>query len=342
MRKLLLLVALFSIAAAGAADDAQHFANIGDFQLESGETIRDCRIGYRTFGKLSDDRSNVVVLTTWFAGRGTGVDSWIGPGKLFDSTTFFVITIDALGDGVSSSPSNSASQAKASFPRFTIGDMVRSQHRLLTKELGFTQVHTIAGSSMGGMQVLEWVISFPEFMRNAIAIVPTPRQTASDLLLWQTQLDLLESFTGSEADLRKAMRVAGLIQSLELWTPAWLARSWKIEETPERIAERRRVFDRLDPYDYMSQLRAMIAHDAYRRFDGSAERAAKSIRARLMMVVAAEDQMVNPAPAVELAKLTGAELLTLSNDCGHLAPGCEWETVVKAVHAFMSGSSDCH
>jgi homoserine O-acetyltransferase/O-succinyltransferase len=178
-------------------------------------------------------------------------------------------------------------------------------------------------------------VAFPVFVDKAVAIVPTPRMTASDLLLWQTELDLLESFSGSTEDLRKALRVAGQIQSLELWTPSWLARSWKVEETPKRIEERRRSFDRLDPYDYMSQLRAMIAHNVYRRFDDSAERAAKSIRARMLIVVASQDQMVNPGPAIELAKLTGAQLLTLGNDCGHLAPGCEWDVVTKAVQEFL-------
>ena len=339
VRKTLLLWALL-LSAPALADDLQRFASIGDFQLENGGTIRDCRIGYRTFGTLAEDRSNVVVLTTWFAGRASDIDGWIGPGKLFDTSRFFVVTIDALGDGVSSSPSNSALQPEASFPRFTIGDMVRSQHRLLTKDLGLTRVHAIAGSSMGGMQSLEWVVAFPDFMERAIAIVPTPKQTASDLLLWQTELDLLESFSGSPADMRKAMRIAGQIQSLELWTPSWLARSWKVEEAPKRIEERRKSFDRLDPWDYMSQLRAMIGHDVYRRFEGSAERASKAIRAKLLIVVAEHDQMVNPAPAIELARLTGAELLTLSNDCGHLAPGCEWDVVTKKVQGFVGG--DCH
>ena len=323
-----------------AADDLQRFASIGDFELESGETIRDCRIGYRVFGKLASDRSNVVVLTTWFAGRADGLDSWIGPGKLFDSSRFYVVTIDALGDGVSSSPSNSAKQPGKSFPRFTIADMVRSQHRFLTKQLELSRVHVVAGSSMGGMQVLEWVVAYPEFMDKAVAIVPTPRQSANELLLWQTQLDLLESFSGSPEDLRKAMRVAGQIQSLELWTPSWLVRTRKREDMAAWIEERRRSFDRLDPLDYMSQLRAMISHDVYRRFDGSAERAAKAIRARMLFVVASQDQMVSPAPAVELAGLANADLLTLTNDCGHLAPGCEWDVVTKRVQEFVS--EDCH
>ena len=123
----------------------QQFATIGDFPLASGQTIRDCRLGYRTDGTLSDDRSNVVVVLTWFGGKSASLASSIGPGKMFDTDRWYVVTIDALGNGVSSSPSNSSIQPGVSFPRFTIGDMVRSQHQLLTRVLKLERVH--AGAS---------------------------------------------------------------------------------------------------------------------------------------------------------------------------------------------------
>ena len=90
-------------------------------------------------GNLAAGRSNVVVLTTWFGGDSAGLLGWVGEGKLFDTSKFRIIIIDALGDGVSSSPSNSAEQPGEKFPRFTMRDMVRSQHELLTRELAATQ-----------------------------------------------------------------------------------------------------------------------------------------------------------------------------------------------------------
>lgn len=98
------------------AAQEQQFAQLGDFKLENSEVIRECRIGYRTFGKLNSDRSNAIVLPTWAGGTTEQLKSSVGPGKLVDSERYFVIAIDALGNGVSSSPSNSKLQPRMKFP----------------------------------------------------------------------------------------------------------------------------------------------------------------------------------------------------------------------------------
>src|SRR5215510_5258364 len=103
------LVILFSFLPVSAQ---QQFAQLGDFKLESGEVIRDCRIGYRTFGKLNADKSNVIIFPTWAGGTTEQLQSNIGPGKLLNSEKYFVIAVDALGNGVSSSPSTSKLQPR--------------------------------------------------------------------------------------------------------------------------------------------------------------------------------------------------------------------------------------
>ena len=85
----------------------QQFANLGDFKLQNGGVIRNCRIGYRTFGSLNSDKSNVIVFPTWAGGTTEQLKSNFGPGRLIDSATYYVVAIDALSNGVSSSPSNS-------------------------------------------------------------------------------------------------------------------------------------------------------------------------------------------------------------------------------------------
>jgi homoserine O-acetyltransferase len=311
--------------------DEQKIASLGDFPLESGETIRDCRIGYRTAGALNADRSNVVAVLTWFGGNSAGLASSIGPGKLFDTDRWFVVTIDALGDGVSSSPSNSTAQPNAQFPKFTMRDMVRTQHALLTRELKLQQLHAVAGLSMGGMQALQWAFSYPQYMKKVVSITGTPRQMSHDLILWKTQLELLESFSGSDVHLREAMEAMAGINMLELWTPSWIAKNVKTSDVDERMAAHRASLADRNAYDYMSQLRAMIGHDV-----GPFEEAAKTLRAELLMIVALQDEMVNPGPSRELARVTGARIATLSSDCGHLAPGCESEVVAREVARFLA------
>src|SRR5262244_1125614 len=95
IRKSIFVVCVICGLSAVALAQQQQFANIGDLKLQNGGVIRDCRIGYRTFGKLNADKSNVVILPTWAGGTTEQLQSNIGPGKLIDSSSYFVVLIDA-------------------------------------------------------------------------------------------------------------------------------------------------------------------------------------------------------------------------------------------------------
>src|SRR5579872_54139 len=92
-------------------DKKQQYAFIGDFPLENGLHIADCKIGYRTFGKLNATRSNAIIYPT-AGGSTTYMMALFGNVTEVDTARFYLILIDALGNGVSSSPSNSISQPK--------------------------------------------------------------------------------------------------------------------------------------------------------------------------------------------------------------------------------------
>jgi homoserine O-acetyltransferase len=184
------LAALFAVAAAhpalshGPSQPPHQLYKIGDLKLESGETIRDFSISYVTHGTLNAKKSNAILMVTAISGNHHRLDFLIGLGKALDTDKYFIVCIDAIGNGLTTSPSNSTAQPHMKFPHFLIRDMVTSQYKLMTERLGIQHVVTVIGPSMGGMQALQWGVSYPDFMDSLVALVPlahTPAWTVTVL-----------------------------------------------------------------------------------------------------------------------------------------------------------------
>src|SRR6185312_16046288 len=98
MKRSICVICGLLLFALNAFAQEQQFANLGDFKLQNGGVIRNCRIGYRTFGTLNNDKSNAIVFLTWAGGTTEQLKSSIGPGRLIDSTSYYVVAIDALSN----------------------------------------------------------------------------------------------------------------------------------------------------------------------------------------------------------------------------------------------------
>lgn len=165
--------------------------------LESGAELGPVTIAYETLGSLSPDRDNVVLIAHAFSGDShvaglykndtEGIkpgwwDSVVGPGKGIDTDKYFVICSNILGSCMGSTgPSSPNPETQKpyglDFPMVTIGDMVDAQ-KFLLDHLGINHLHTVIGGSVGGMQVLEWCVRYPEMVRSAIPIATTMRHSA--------------------------------------------------------------------------------------------------------------------------------------------------------------------
>ena len=333
----LLSLQLFTLVAFA---QQQQFANIGDLKLQNSGVIRNCRIGFRTFGHLNTDKSNVVVFPTWAGGTTEQLQSNIGPGKLVDSTRYFVIAIDALSNGVSSSPSNSRLQPRMKFPRFTLRDTVESQHVLLTTVLKINHVKAVVGISMGGMQAFQWLVSYPEFMDKAIPIVGSPRLAPYDLLLWQAQIEALmrdRDWKGGNYSANPARALDFAFGELLLTSPPDYNKRKTRDEVLADLEKARHDNKGSDANNKIRQTQAMMELDVSRDFGGSLQRAAKAVKAKVFVVVSKFDHVVTPGPATEFGSLIGAKILTLESDCGHLATVCESTRLNEAVADFLNG-----
>jgi len=337
-RKFLGLTLLFIFCfVSAAAQSEQKFAELGDFKLESGEVIRSCRLGYRTFGKLNADKSNAILFPTWFSGTSEQLAGNFGKGKLVDDAKFFVIAVDAIGNGVSSSPSNARSQAGEASPRFTIRDMVNAEYQLVTKEFGIKRLYAVMGISMGGMQTFEWMVAYPKMMEKAVPIVGTTHQTAYDLLLWSTELKAIEEARKLDTSENAGAEMVGRIHALALSTPAYRNSATPPKEFQSFIEkEEQNHLRTFKADDWASQLRAMMAHNVSLRFDGSMSKAAEAVKAKTLIVVARQDMMVNPDPAAEFARLVNAQIFEVNNACGHVYAACEGGLVNAAVAKFLN------
>lgn len=322
----------------------QQFAQMGDLQLENKSVIRNCAIGYRTLGTLNADRSNAVVFLTWHTGKSEEALSMFGAKGLFDPTPYYVVIIDAIGNGVSCSPSNSTSQHGIKFPSFTVRDMVASQHRLLTQKLGLQHVHAVMGYSMGGMQTFQWMVSHPEFMDVAIPIAGTPRQSSYDMLFWRSlELTLLNEPSYAKGRYKKQPSMAALqtVFMLNVTTPEHRVANTKPQDF-EKFFTRAAALDpdAGDANDWRWQTHAMLAQDVGEASeDGKATRslalAAARVKARVHVINARQDHIVNPLAALEFAQTLKADITVLEGNCGHWAVDCEMAKVRPAVEAAL-------
>ncbi len=172
----------------------------GQMLLEGGRKLGPVTLAYETYGTLNAEKTNAVLVCHALSGdaHAAGMhegdkdpgwwDSMIGPGKAFDTNKYFVICSNCLGGckgstGPSSLNPDTGKSYALDFPIITIGDMVNAQKRLV-EHFGIEKLLCVVGGSMGGMQVLQWVASYPEAVRCAIPIATTakhsPQQIAFD------------------------------------------------------------------------------------------------------------------------------------------------------------------
>ncbi len=297
---------------------------LGDLALESGETLRDAFVGYVVHGDPGRLTDGAILGLTAIGGTHHRLDFLIGPGNALDTDRHCIVVIDALGNGLSSSPSNSVAQPGAAFPCIAIRDMVESQRRLLD-HLGVGRLHAVVGASMGGMQALQWAVSEPLRMDRVVAMTPMARTSRWSQLVNEMARRALFADAGCRVPRPRA-------EAMRLWVPLT---QLLMPRTPEAlqdfetaaamaqwldVAEGELAEHGPDPFDWACQSRAYDGHDVGTTpgVGGETTLALASIVAAVLVAAPASD-LYNPpfAARAAAAAIPGSRFVELPGGDGH-------------------------
>ncbi|MFD2169065.1 homoserine O-acetyltransferase MetX [Tumebacillus lipolyticus] len=240
------------------------------FALEGGEQLRDVKIAFETYGELNARGDNAILVChalTGDAQAGVWWGSLIGPGKTLDTDRYYVICSNVLGGCAGSTGPRSCDP----FPLITIRDMVHAQRRLV-ESIGVTSLHAVIGGSMGGLQAIEWAVTFPSFVKRCIPIATSCQLSALAIAYNHVMRTAIKSDGVSGLALARKI---GMItyRSFDLFQERF-GRASKRPEAP--LAERvfqiesylehmgQKLIGRFDANSYLCLLKAMDLHDVGR------------------------------------------------------------------------------
>ncbi|WP_274651118.1 alpha/beta fold hydrolase [Paenibacillus humicola] len=161
----------------GQITDYETF-ELGDVRLQSGATLRGAKLAYKTHGTLNERKDNAILYPTSYSATHKNEEFRIGEEKALDPGKYFIIQVNMLANGLSSSPSNTPMPFnQARFPNVTVLDNVLCQHRLVTEKFGIERLALVVGFSMGAQQTFQWGAAFPDMVQRIAPICGTASTT---------------------------------------------------------------------------------------------------------------------------------------------------------------------
>jgi homoserine O-acetyltransferase len=185
----------------------KYFSYKREFKLESGNKLPGFKLAYETYGQLNEERSNAILIFHALSGSshvyqdnselGGWWDEMVGPGKPFDTEKYFIICANNLGSCYGSTGPSSINPIthktyRMEFPIITIHDMVKAI-KLLIDHLDVKKILTATGGSMGGMEVLDWVVNYPEMTTSVIPIATAAYATTLNIAFNEVQRQAIYS-----------------------------------------------------------------------------------------------------------------------------------------------------
>ncbi|MCP4328233.1 MAG: alpha/beta fold hydrolase [Alphaproteobacteria bacterium] len=312
-----------------AVDEYTTF-ELGDVSLQSGAVLPAAKLVYRTWGELNGAGDNVVVLPTYYTGTHRDCAGYIGEGRAIDPARHFIVSPNLFGNGLSSSPSNTAAPFDGPrFPRTTFYDNVACQHRLLTEELGVERIALVTGWSMGGCQSYQWAAQFPDMVRSILPFCGSAKTSPHNFVFLDgirvaLQADCAwnggEYSAPPEVGLRAFGRVyAGWAYSQTFYREGQY-RELGFDSVEELLLDWEEDHLNWDANDLLAMLWTWQQGDisANALYDGDFARALDAIQARAIVMPCTTDLYFPPEDnMIEIQQMRSAELRIFDSSWGH-------------------------
>jgi homoserine O-acetyltransferase len=310
---------------------------LGDVRLSTGQTLRAAKLAYKTYGTLNEDKSNAIVYPTWYSGQHQDNEWLIGEGMALDPSKYFIIVPNMLGNGLSSSPSNTpAPHDGARFPNVTFYDQVEQQHRLVTEKFGIEKLALVTGWSMGAGQTYQWAVSYPDMVERALPFCGSSKTAEHNIVFLEAVKYAIYTDAAWQDGMYTSQPVKGLRAVGRVYAGWGLSQAFYWQQLYTK-----------DPFDYASLEDFLVgfweglflAKDANNLlamawtwqngnvgntpgFDGDHERALASIKAKTIVMPAEKDLYFPPEDEeYAVGHIPGAELRVIPGVWGHFAGG---------------------
>ncbi|MGB3293423.1 MAG: alpha/beta fold hydrolase [Phormidesmis sp.] len=327
---------------------------LGEVALQSGATLREAKLAYKTYGTLNADKSNVIVYPTWYSGQHYDNEWLIGEGMALDPEKYFIVIPNMFGNGLSSSPSNTPPPYdRARFPHVTFYDNVAAQHRLVTEKFGIEKIALVTGWSMGAGQTYQWGVSYPEMVERVFPFCGSAKTSLHNIVFLegvkvaiQTDVAWQDGWYDKQPD--KGLRAVGRVYAGWGLSQAFYREKLYLEMGYSSledflVAFWEGFFLRKDANNLLAMLWTWQNGDIGQTpgFDGDFERALSAIKAKAVVMPGKTDLYFPPEDnEYEVKHMSDAEFQVIPSIWGHFAGGginqTDTDFIDKSIKALLA------